>query len=99
MAEYPPPIPDAVISHILSEAGLSTSDIRVCRTLNVACQKFISDVLEDCASIAKQRKKSTTKDKLKNIDLQVSDLKAALEMRDIHVHRPEFIVSIPQTEE
>lgn len=98
MAEYPPPIPDAVIMHILAEAGLSTSDPRVHRTLNVACQKFISDVLDDCACVARQKKKGKG-GKQKGLDLEVSDLKVALEMRNIHIHRPEFIVSMPQAEE
>lgn len=58
MGEYPPPIPDTVIMHILAEAGLSTGDPRVHRTLNVACQKFINDVLESCVAIARRRAKS-----------------------------------------
>lgn len=95
MAEYPPPIPDAVVMHILAQAGLSTSDPRVHRTLNVACQKFITDVIEDCALAAQRRVKGTKQGKKEKPDLQVSDLKVALETRGIHVHRPEFIVSIP----
>jgi transcription initiation factor TFIID subunit 10 len=99
MSEYPPPIPDTVITHVLAEAGLSTSDPRVHRTLNVACQKFIADLLDDCAIVAKQRvKKTKSPSSKKNLDLQLSDLKAALEVRGIHCHRPEFIVSLPKTE-
>jgi transcription initiation factor TFIID subunit 10 len=98
MSEYPPPIPDAVIMRILAEAGLATSDARVHRTLNVACQKFIDDVLQDCAANAKRRvKRNKSGGSKKGLDLQVSDLKVALENRSIHVHRPEFIVSIPKT--
>ena len=99
MSEYPSPIPDAVIMHVLAEAGLQTSDPRVHRTLNVAIQKFITEVLTDCATAAKQRNKATSQSSSskKTLDLQVSDLKAVLERRDIHVYRPEFIVSIPQT--
>ena len=95
MTEYPPPIPDAVVMHVLAQAGLATSDPRVHRTLNVACQKFITDVIHDCAIAAGQRVKRTSKGKKEKPDLQVSDLKIALETRGIHVHRPEFIVSIP----
>ena len=95
MAEYPPPIPDTVIMHVLAEAGLSTTDPRVHRTLNVACQKFIVDLIQDCSIFAKQRVKATKQSGKKNLDLQVSDLKAALELKGMHVHRPEFIVSIP----
>lgn len=94
MTEYLPPIPDAVVMHVLAQAGLSTSDPRVHRTLNVACQKFIAEVVEDCAIAATQRRGRNKQNKTK-LDLQVSDLKAALETRGIHVHRPEFIVSIP----
>jgi transcription initiation factor TFIID subunit 10 len=97
MNEYPPPIPDAVVAHVLAEAGMNTSDRAVQRTLNVACQKFIAEVVEDCAAIAKQRVQKT-KGK-KGLDLQVSDLKVALEMRGIHIHRPDFIVSIPKNDE
>jgi hypothetical protein len=97
MNEYPPPIPDTVVMHVLAEAGMATSDRAVQRTLNVACQKFIADVLEDCSCIAKKRvQKPKAK---KGMDLQVSDLKEALEMHGIHVHRPDFIVSIPRNEE
>jgi transcription initiation factor TFIID subunit 10 len=99
MSEYPPPIPDAVMMRVLSEAGLATSDPRVHRTLNVACQKFIDDVLRDCLACAKKRVKKNSKggSSKKGIDLQVPDLKIALGNRGIHVHRPEFIVSIPKT--
>ena len=97
MNDYSPPIPDSVIMHILAEAGMSTSDPRVHRTLNVACQKFINDVLEECSNIAKQRQKKEEGNKKQNkISLQVSDLKQALERFGIHVHRPDFIVSIPK---
>ena len=96
MGDYTPPIPDSVIMHILAEAGMSTSDPRVHRTLNVACQKFINDVLEDCSRNAKRRQKDQ-KDQNK-ANLQVSDLKKALEKYGIHVHRPDFIVSIPKKE-
>jgi len=99
MTEYPPPIPDTVICHVLAEAGLSTTDPRVHRTLNVACQKFIADILDDCAVAAKQRAKpAKSSSSKKKLDLQLSDLKAALELRGIRCHRPEFIVSIPKTE-
>jgi transcription initiation factor TFIID subunit 10 len=97
MNEYTAPIPDAVVMHVLAEAGLSTSDRGVHRTLNVACQKFITDVLVDCATIAKQRSRSQ-RGKKSVLDLQVSDLKTALDMRGVHVHRPDFIVSIPKRE-
>ena len=98
MSEYPSPIPDTVIMHVLAEAGLQTSDPRVHRTLNVAIQKFITEVLTDCATAAKQRNKAAqSSSSKKSLDLQVSDLKWVLERRDIHVYRPEFIVSIPQT--
>mgnify|MGYP002472352689 CR=1 FL=1 len=98
MNEYSPPIPDTVLTHILAEAGLQTSDPGVHRTLNVAIQKFMSDVLQDCASAAKQRiKASSHQSSKKTLDLQVSDLKVGLERRGIHVYRPDFIVSIPQT--
>ncbi|KAK8891000.1 Transcription initiation factor TFIID subunit 10 [Tritrichomonas musculus] len=98
MSEYPSPIPDTVIMHVLAEAGLQTSDPRVHRTLNVAIQKFITEVLADCATAAKQRNKASqqSSSSKKSLDLQVSDLKCVLERRDIHVYRPEFIVSIPQ---
>ena len=95
MGEYPPPIPDAVVMHVLAEAGLSTTDPRVHRTLNVACQKFIVDLIDDCAVFATQRMKANKQSGKKNLDLQLSDLKQALEVKGIHVHRPEFIVSIP----
>lgn len=101
MGEYPPPIPDTVIMHILAEAGLSTGDPRVHRTLNVACQKFINDVLESCVAIARRRAKSDKDHKnlaaKKTVDIQVSDLKEALGNVGIQVHRPEFIVSIPNS--
>ena len=90
--DYPPPIPDSVIMHILAEAGLNTTDPRVHRTMNVVCQKFMSEVLSDCSKIASSRVKS---EKKKKLELQVYDLKQALEPRGIHIHRPEFIVSIP----
>jgi transcription initiation factor TFIID subunit 10 len=96
MNEYPPPIPDTVVMHVLAEAGMSTSDRPVHRTLNVACQKFIADILEDSSAVAKQRIQKKGK---KGLDLQVSDLKVALEMRGIHIHRPDFIVSIPRNDE
>lgn len=88
MEDYIPPIPDSVIMHILADAGMSTSDARVHRTINVACQKFISDVLDYC-----MHKKGTEKATLK-----VSDLKQALEHYGIRVDRPEFIVSFPPQE-
>ena len=94
---YPPPIPDTVIRHILSENGMNTDDILVIHTMNVACQKFISDVLQHTTDIANARvKDEKSNNKKKKIDLQVCDLKKALETYDIHVNRPEFIVSIPK---
>jgi hypothetical protein len=39
--------------HILTAANLSTSDIAVHRTLDVACQQFITDVDVDCTAIVK----------------------------------------------
>ena len=92
--DYPPPIPNTVIRHILSESGINTDDILVINTMNVACQKFISDVLQQTTEIARTRTKEEKSSKKKKIDLQVCDLKKALESYDIHVNRPEFIVSI-----
>ena len=94
--DYPPPIPDSVIRHILSETGLNTDDIRVIHTMNVACQKFIFDVLQLTSSIARSRVKEDKTTKKKKVDLQVSDLKRALETFDVQINRPEFIVSIPK---
>ena len=96
MLEYPPPIPDNVMMHVLAEAGLPTTDPAVHRTLNVACQKFISDVIQDCENAANQRVRATQKSNKKTLDLQVCDLKIGLENHGIHIHRPEFIVSIPK---
>ena len=98
MGEYQPPIPDAAVAHILAESGLSTSDTRVSRILNVACQKFISEVLQDCANAARQRVKSESNSDSKRqaLDLQMSDLKASLKNKGICIDRPDFIVSIPQ---
>lgn len=98
MGDYKAPIPDTVITHILAEAGLSTSDPRVHRTLNVACQKFIFDVITDCSTCAELRIKRTKGKAKKEKDLLVSDLKTALEAKGMHVHRPDFIVSIPRSD-
>ena len=94
--DYPPPIPDSVIKNIMSTYGMNTDDIRVIHTMNVACQKFISDVLTQTTAIAKARAKEDKSQKNKKIDLQICDLKNALLPYDIHVNRPEFIVSIPK---
>ncbi|EAX89202.1 hypothetical protein TVAG_121360 [Trichomonas vaginalis G3] len=96
LEDYPPPIPDSVIKQILSECGMHTNDIRVSHIMNVVCQKFMSDVMTKCCECAKLRAKEDKKKK--KLDIQVSDLKAALETRGIHVNRPEFIVSIEPDE-
>lgn len=98
LQDYSPPIPDAVIMHILAEAGMNTTDPRVHKTMNIVCQKFINDVLASCARVAKNRAKDE-KNKKKKLDLQVCDVKEALrDTANIQIHRPEFIVSIPESD-
>ena len=96
MQDYPAPIPDNVMIHLLSDAGLNTTDPRVHRTINAAVQKFINDILVDCASCAKKNHKE--KGKKDKLDLTVYDLKEVLQTRNIQIHRPDFIVSFPQNQ-
>lgn len=93
LGDYIPPIPESVINQILAECGMQTDDVVVSHIMNVVCQKFMRDVMVKCCANAKVRAKEDKKKK--KLDIQVSDLKLALETRGIHVNRPEFIVSIP----
>jgi len=97
MQDYPAPIPDSVVMHLLAEAGMNTTDPRVHRTVNIACQKFIWEVISDCANIKKREMKGNQK-KNQNTDLTLSELKTVLNARGIHIHRPDFIVSIPDND-
>lgn len=90
--EYNPPIPDPVINNILAEAGCNTSDKRVSRIFNLACQKFIRDVLEQCRNNERINNPDPSYEPKKY--LQVGDVKEALKTKDIHVHRPDYIVGV-----
>ena len=94
----PPNIPEPIINRILSDAGMPNSNRIVNRTLNIAIQKFITDVIKDSTKCAKQRMKAEKSSKKSPMDIQVVDVKSALNIRGIHVHRPDFIVSLPKQE-
>lgn len=98
MGEYLPAIPDPVMAKILSQSGLQTSDVRVLRTLNIACQKFFTEVLDSCVSYSNQRAQADLPkgSNKKTTEILVSDIKKALETKDIKIYRPEYFVSDPQ---
>lgn len=74
------PIPDKVINNICAQSGLSTSDPRLSRLLSLASQYIICQIISECR-------------KSGNLDLQISDIKKALEKMNINVYRPEYIVN------
>ena len=90
--DYPPPIPESVMKHILQEVGINTDNLAVSHTMNVACQKFFYDVLKQSGAIAKNRGKED-KGKKKKVEIQACDVKVALDYYGIKVDRPDFILS------
>ena len=99
LQDYTPPIPENLINHLLAESGMNTTDPRVSLAVNVATQKFINNVLNRCRDAAKERILNDTNQSTKRkMDLQVSDVKQAIS-HYFPIHRPEFLVSLPEDEE
>lgn len=80
--EVTPAIPDAVMDNIMAQGGMFTSDVAVVRTLTIACQKFISEVLFDIAVEKKSHPATAT----------VDDVKRALENHGFQSSRPDYLV-------
>ena len=97
LQDYTPPIPEPVIKHLLAEGGMSTTDSRVSLVMNIATQKFISEVIESAAKEARERiaRESPEYSQKKKMDLQVSDIKPYLQSRQMPIYRPEYLVSLP----
>ena len=102
LQDYTPPIPEAVIKHLMAEGGCNTSDSRVALVMNIAAQKYITEVMQVAAKAAQERiyKETGDSSQKQKMDLQVSDLALALNQTrgQLHVNRPEYLVSLPTDE-
>ena len=103
LQDYTSPIPEAVIKHLMAEGGCNTTDSRVAMVMNVATQKFITEIMQAAAQVAKDRINKETFDSSnkKKMDLQVSDLKQVFKRTrvQIPINRPEYLVSLPTDEQ
>lgn len=86
--EVTPTIPDAIMDNIMAQAGLYTTDVSLTRTLSIACQKFISEILNDLQAGRKQDCHTAS----------FEDIKQALEKRNIRSYRPEYLVGEMENE-
>lgn len=92
---YPSPIPDEVIKRMMADSGIHVCDVPSVKMMNIYVQKFIYDVLDDSKKASSSRSSANKKRR----DLQVCDIKEALERRGIYVNRPDFIISPLNKEE
>lgn len=80
--EVPLPISDKVINNICAQSGFSTSDPRLARLLSLASEYLIIIAVNECKKITGDR-----------TDLQLADVKKAVERLNTNVYRPEYIVN------
>lgn len=83
------PISDKVINNICAQAGFSTTDPRLSRLLSLACEYFIIFAVNQCRKVAANNR----------TDLQLSDVKKALEKLNVNIYRPEYIVNTIESEQ
>lgn len=101
--EYRPTVPDAVSQYYAQKAGCSADDPRVIKFLSMACDKYLSDIINDAKQFSQLRQrgansgttKAASKRKAAALEatiqkheiFEMEDLARSLEQRNIYVRR------------
>lgn len=88
--EFNSSIPEDVINHFLTQAGMKTNDPRMVKLIGIAAQKFIHDIVSDSLQHCKLRNNQNKKNKEQKLTLSMADLSSALVEYGIEVKRPQY---------